>query len=675
MIIMVDVREEFEHLDLEKMRMSDSKSPARKPRTPDQKAKKAKKKLFVDADGIHLPGSAPEEPTDEPDALAVYRKTTAQAGMTLTNSKRSTLESTSDRGLLLRRIFRAMDSDCDGSVDFAEVTRIIGMAHTSGSTGRLATPRGGQPSSRVRPSAAVALQLPETFGVDVWVAEMARLASAMDEEEFEANVLGMFDCFREDEVAGTGANDDVAPAPSFLDSLTMVIAHADERAAGRALAVCKAWRLAISRDKDYWRAMCEALCQKRLLYLPDGPCPHTDGWAAHFQRLWEQRGMWVAMDADGADGSGGGAPAGGTFNVNVLVRFRPPVATAGGREVASEADEQGSQIVMPLHQKVAMVRAKRNCSHAQAMRIVMRQEQKANARRGGAAAATSDSSEEVTVVARERPSDSARLAQAAIQERREAALIAAQGTYASTWANNLAKAKKSEPSGAYAAEGEGAAAVDTVARITNPTHVIAFTGMPAATGEAEVRAFFGVAQQASDLIAVHMQRQATGAAEASAVSGFLEWSSGAAASACAAMDGHAASGDPVGGDRVEVFPTTVEHMRASLDGSVPISREEASGAVRRAEGERLSKIRAAREARAAEKERHRADAAALKAANEEAAREKRVAERAAEAAARREAQEAMTPAQVEEAEAHTAANRHTEKAAIISINPEKTQVR
>lgn len=48
----------------------------------------------------------------------------------------------------------------------------------------------------VRPSQAVALQLPPIFGRDEFFDEMARVAALMDDATFEANVLGLFSCFK-----------------------------------------------------------------------------------------------------------------------------------------------------------------------------------------------------------------------------------------------------------------------------------------------------------------------------------------------------------------------------------------------------------------------------------------------------------------------------------------------
>ena len=64
---------------------------------------------------------------------------------------------------------------------------------------------------------------------------------------------------------------------------------------------------------------------------------------------------------------------------------------------------------MPLHQRVAMVRAKRGCSQAVAMRIVMKQE--AKGKKGGKAV-----EEDGCVALSERPPDSVLEAQRARQE-------------------------------------------------------------------------------------------------------------------------------------------------------------------------------------------------------------------------------------------------------------------
>jgi len=89
---------------------------------------------------------------------------------------------------LFNKIFDAMDSDHDGKVDMAEVVERV-----SAGTAQL--------SSRAkarRPEGSVALQLPMVFTKDEWHHEMMRILRVMDEATFEANVMGLFECFRDD---------------------------------------------------------------------------------------------------------------------------------------------------------------------------------------------------------------------------------------------------------------------------------------------------------------------------------------------------------------------------------------------------------------------------------------------------------------------------------------------
>ena len=144
--------------------------------------------------------------------------------------------------------------------------------------------------------------------------------------------------------------------------------------------MCVEWRDAL-QGEGHWKWLCERLSDERALYLPDGPCPSAD-WKTHFLRLWPRRDLWTALE-DGA--APAPARAAETFSIGVSCRFRPAVANAGGVD-----KNEGDAVVMPLHQRVAMVRAKRGCSQAAAMRIVMKQEAKAKAGAAGGADASDD---------------------------------------------------------------------------------------------------------------------------------------------------------------------------------------------------------------------------------------------------------------------------------------------
>ena len=233
-------------------------------------------------------------------------------------------------------------------------------------------------------------------------------------------------------------------------------------------AVCREWARPLQHGDAHWRWLCERLAVERGLYLPAGGCPSPKGWQAHFGELWKRRDMWTpvterapppqlqqpqqpqqlqpqpqlqqqqgapapqedaddaedAEDAEGAEGAEGGPPpprAVHTFSVSVGARFRPAVATAGGAEEAEGGEEKAVTLTMPLHQRVAMVRAARGCSQAAAMRLVMKERSRAKPTKGGDDGGDGDG----CVVAPRRPDEGVVAAQRARQETAAAAHIAA----------------------------------------------------------------------------------------------------------------------------------------------------------------------------------------------------------------------------------------------------------
>ena len=180
----------------------------------------------------------------------------------------------------------------------------------------------------------------------------------------------------------------LAERTGFVDALQHVLLFADWRARGSAPCVCKTWHNALLQNQNdsHWEFLCERLRDDHRLYLPAGICPSTDGWRAHFDKLWAQRNLWKVDEkaVGAADTVEAWQPtqqlSEQTFSVSVAVRFRPAVATAGGKDAATA---EGDAVVMPLHQRVAMVRAKHGCSQAKAMRIVMKQEAAAKKKEGG----------------------------------------------------------------------------------------------------------------------------------------------------------------------------------------------------------------------------------------------------------------------------------------------------
>ena len=227
--------------------------------------------------------------------------------------------------------------------------------------------------------------------------------------------------------------EDQLTSTSFVDALQHVLLFADWQARGAAPCVCKTWRdalLAEDKNDSHWQWLCERLRDEHRLYVPTGFCPSTDGWRAHFDKLWQQRNLWkvdekAAEAIAAAEVDEAWRPqqqlSEQTFSVSVAVRFRPAVATAGGKDAATA---EGDAVVMPLHQRVAMVRAKHGCSQAKAMRIVMKQEAAAKKRSGGAE--TEVELDECTVAVGKAPTQSSLAALEARKKAAEEAHLAAE---------------------------------------------------------------------------------------------------------------------------------------------------------------------------------------------------------------------------------------------------------
>ena len=161
-------------------------SPAKK--SP-KKKKSPVKKLAVKADygGIVFgkeepPTSRAQEPEGEDyDPLASYRAAAKAAAAAAVKEKKDEAQLA-----LFKKIFMAMDTDGDGKVAMADMVEKV-------ATGTQQLSHRAQAS---RPDGAVALQLPMVFTLDEWTKEMRRMAGQMDQPTFEANVMGLFECFQ-----------------------------------------------------------------------------------------------------------------------------------------------------------------------------------------------------------------------------------------------------------------------------------------------------------------------------------------------------------------------------------------------------------------------------------------------------------------------------------------------
>ena len=180
-------------------------------------------------------------------------------------------------------------------------------------------------------------------------------------------------------------------ADAIVDLLPLVLLHADWRARGSAVCVCRRWRDALLTGEAHWQWLCGRLRDEALLYVPDGSCVHAAGWRAAFLELWQRRTIWAAEErsAAGPSDEEQAAPENETFSISVAVRFRPKDVRPTGDDVATS-----STVTVPLHQRVAMVRAAKGCTHKEAMRTVMGEDRLRRTRpRGGGGGSGSDAVE------------------------------------------------------------------------------------------------------------------------------------------------------------------------------------------------------------------------------------------------------------------------------------------
>lgn len=151
--------------------------------------------------------------------------------------------------------------------------------------------------------------------------------------------------------------DVAAQCPHVLDD---VLIRAGPAAAGKASAVCKAWRKHCGASKRMWKGLAGKLGAERGLYVVDELAETETGeaWRAAFLELWAMKDTFDASrgseapDPDGPSRDDQATTATRLrFAVAASVRLRPPSAL-------QEINAQGApKTVLPLHQRVALVKA------------------------------------------------------------------------------------------------------------------------------------------------------------------------------------------------------------------------------------------------------------------------------------------------------------------------------
>lgn len=119
-------------------------------------------------------------------------------------------------------------------------------------------------------------------------------------------------------------------------------------------------------EECYWRFLCERVAEEHQLHVPQpagGPQP-PPGVAATWRELFAELSPLVRAEISGKSGSPHDAADTEAFNVKVAARFRPAQSL-----LASE--EPG--LVLPLHQKVQLLRRQLGCDAKAALALIMRE--------------------------------------------------------------------------------------------------------------------------------------------------------------------------------------------------------------------------------------------------------------------------------------------------------------
>lgn len=175
--------------------------------------------------------------------------------------------------------------------------------------------------------------------------------------------------------------------PEWIHS---VLKHGDLRTCVNLASVSKAYHEELTESCGFWKVLCLKLAEERKLYLDlkhfESTLATVESWKALYDELWGQRNQFVEDEAQGAETSLGprrtnlpplteGSPAQDevtegktkTFSIGVCVRFKPPTRHGSGKT------EGGARVVIPLHQRLPLIRAKygMNLSNSEAMKKIM----------------------------------------------------------------------------------------------------------------------------------------------------------------------------------------------------------------------------------------------------------------------------------------------------------------
>ena len=173
------------------------------------------------------------------------------------------------------------------------------------------------------------------------------------------------------------------PSQSSLafDVAFEIIKHVDVRDAANAACACRAMR-ALTESELWWKRLSHRVGEEAKLYVPetdDGRPLSGATWREECFRLWACRHRWRApveetdqdpdQDPD-QDRLLPPSPEVEVGSIKVCVRMRP--RGVGVSRAGPSADERTAAVVLPLHQRLRLIKARRGgCDTAEAMRALM----------------------------------------------------------------------------------------------------------------------------------------------------------------------------------------------------------------------------------------------------------------------------------------------------------------
>lgn len=131
---------------------------------------------------------------------------------------------------------------------------------------------------------------------------------------------------------------------------------------------------AMSQSDKFWRFLTMRLSIERGIYVPPVLLPGDRTWRLMFHELFRARNMWAAEETPVQEICSGQYREAERFKISVFARFRPaPVTEKAPQPTATAApdDEETMAIVLPLHQRLSMIRMSGKAgSNRDALRIL-----------------------------------------------------------------------------------------------------------------------------------------------------------------------------------------------------------------------------------------------------------------------------------------------------------------